>query len=120
MANVEFSSPKHGINVEIDEGSYICSGDYYGMPIKSALPIHGGAHCVLLLDPDASKAPAFENLICIDREGRVIWHAHLPTSPDAFLSIARIPEGILTKTWSGMSLVLDPVTGRELNRKFVK
>jgi hypothetical protein len=120
MTTVEFSCPRYGIIVEIHDGSRVCSGNYEGAQIKFALPIDGGACCVLLLDPDASTTPVFENLICIDLAGSIIWRARLPAIPDAFLSITRIPEGILTKTWSGMSLLLDPATGRELARNFVK
>jgi hypothetical protein len=120
MAIIKFSSSKHGINVEIDDTSNTCSGSYEGAAISSAVLTDKGMNCVILLDPDASKASAFENLLCIDREGRIIWRARLPTNPDVFVSLAQTSQGILTKTWSGMSLVLDPLTGRELNRKFVK
>ena len=70
MTKIKFSSPKHSIIVAIDDGSYACSGSYEGASIKSVLPMDDGAYCVLLLDPDANEAQAFENLICINRAGR--------------------------------------------------
>jgi hypothetical protein len=102
------------------DGSYSWSGEYDGTAVKRALPIDEGKRCILLLDPDANKRPAFENLLCIDQKGTLVWTAKLPTSPDAFLDVTSTPEGLLAKTWSGVTLLLDVRTGTELKRIFVK
>jgi outer membrane protein assembly factor BamB len=119
--NVIFSSVKSNIIVSQDEnGSYSWLGRYDGMPIKQAIPTDGGTHCVLLLDPDASDCQTFRNLLCIDVNGRLIWNAELPTSPDVFLDVSLSPEGLIARTWSGMQVVIDGNSGGELNRQFNK
>lgn len=102
------------------DGSYSCSGKYAGVDIKGALPSDDGKRCVLLLDPDAMQCPAFENLLCIDEFGQTIWVARLPESSGAFVSMGRGAEGLRATTWSGWKLILDPNTGAELKRTFVK
>ena len=120
MTKIVFSALRSGINVQRDGGSTICSGRFEGATIKSAIPLDNGTRCVMLLDPDASSAPAFENLVCIDRAGDLVWRAHLPTSPDVFVAVAQVSEGIVAKTWSGLSILLDLDNGREQARSFVK
>jgi hypothetical protein len=102
MTEIMFSALKLGITIQRDDGSIICSGTFEGASIKSAIPLADGARCILLLDPDASSASAFENLMCIDRAGDLIWRARLPTSPDVFVSVAQVSEGLVAKTWSGL------------------
>lgn len=119
--SVIFSSLHQGVVVSRNpDGSYSWSGQYNGADIKRAVPSDDGRQCVLLLDPDASKRSAFENLLCIDRKGTPVWTAKLPTSPDVFLDVTSNPEGLLAKTWSGLKVLLDQHTGVELKRIFVK
>jgi hypothetical protein len=73
-----------------------------------------------LLDPDANAQSAFENLLWIDRLGRPVWTAKLPTSPDAFAAVRSTPDGLVTNTWRGIEIFLDQYTGLEMNRVFVK
>lgn len=101
-------------------GSYSWSGQFNGADIKCVAPSDNGTHCVLLLDPDASKRSAFENLLCIDRNGAPVWIAKLPTSPDVFLNLISTSEGLVATTWSGLQILLDQHTGAELKRTFVK
>jgi hypothetical protein len=96
------------------------NSEYNGAAIKRAIPIEGGSRCILLLDPDASKRSVFEDLLCIDRSGRLVWMAGLPSNPDVFLEVALTSEGIVANTWSGLKILLDQRTGRELKRIFVK
>lgn len=120
MTEITFSALALGISVSRNDGSTTCRGRFEEMEIKSAIPLGGGDRCILLLDPDASSASAFENLVCIDRAGAVTWRARLPTNPDVFISVLQVPEGILAKTWSGMSILLDADSGQEQARSFVK
>jgi hypothetical protein len=68
--SVVFSALDQGVVVSRNpDGSYAWSGQYNGAAIKCAVPSDDGKHCVILLDPDASKRQAFENLLCFDRKG---------------------------------------------------
>ena len=102
------------------DGCYSWSGQYKGIAIKKALPIGSGKQCILLLDPDATNRSVFENLICIDQSGEPVWTAKLPSNPDSFLDIALCSEGMSATTWSGFKILLDPNTGKEMKRHFVK
>ncbi|MHB1530018.1 MAG: hypothetical protein ACYCXT_11440 [Acidiferrobacteraceae bacterium] len=119
--SIIFSSRRHGIVVSQHAGgSRSWSGQYNGASIKCAVPIDSGKRCILLLDPEANKLAVFENLLCIDRNGNLIWTAKLPTSPDVFLSISPSAAGIWVNTWSGLRILLDENTGAERDRAFVK
>lgn len=119
--DIAFSSLKHGITVYRDaEGKYVVEGAYEGKAIVKALPMDGGNLCVLLLDPDASKDQRFENLICVNRSGTILWRAKLPTSPDVFVTVEVAPDGISASSWSGLKLHLDPKTGQEIRRNLTK
>jgi len=119
--SIIFSSTQPSIVVsQNDDGSYSWGGQYKDMSIKQAIPINGGAHCILLLDPDASDRSTFKNLLCIDTTGQSIWNAELPASPDVFLDVSLSSKGLLAHTWSGMQVLLDSNSGRELERKFNK
>lgn len=102
------------------DGSYSWSGKYAGIDIKCALPSDDGKRCVLLLDPGASRRPIYENLLCIDESGQRIWVARLPDSTDAFVSVHPSGEVLRATSWSGWSLLLEPDTGAEIKRTFVK
>ena len=119
--NVAFSSIHPTLVVSHNpDGSYSWSGQYNGADIKRALPSDDGEHCILLLDPDASKSSVFENLLCIDRQGSPIWAAKLPSTPDAFVDVKANAAGLVATTWSGWNIFLDQNTGTELKRVFVK
>lgn len=117
----EFTSKRLGIVVSRDSaGSISWSGNFEGRALRAVAPLEGGAQCVLLLDPDSSKQPVFENLLCINKEGDVVWTAKLPDSPDAFVRISLEGKMILANSWSGFLLKLDAHTGKEIERVFVK
>jgi hypothetical protein len=121
VVTIIFSSLHQGVVLSRNpDGSYAWSRGYDGADIKSAPPIDDGRHCILLLDPDVNTKSAFENLPCIDRLGRPVWTAKLPTSPDGFVAVRSTPDGLVANTWSGIEIFLDQYTGLEMNRVFVK
>lgn len=118
---LDFSSPRHGIVVTQNmDGSYSWTGSYGGTPIIGAIPSEKGQNCVVLLDPGAGDRLVFENLLCIDCDGTIIWAAKLPSMPDCFVGMDRKPNGILANTFSGFLILMDSETGAELESKYVK
>ena len=108
-----FSVPSFGFRVFQDaNGSLHWQGDYKGMKVVNALPCSAGIHCIILLDMTASKKATFENLLCVGRNGHVVWKAELPKTKDAFVGFQRAADGLLhANTWNGYRVTLDPVTG---------
>ncbi|HEY2951379.1 MAG TPA: hypothetical protein VGK40_02285 [Verrucomicrobiae bacterium] len=102
-----------------EDGAISWSGSYRGMKVASALPIDD-AKCLILLDRMASKQEVFENLLCIGRDGNVVWQAELPDQPDAFVEFEIKSDGLRAWTWSCWMLKLDLGTGRIIEREFVK
>lgn len=96
------------------------SGEHNGISVQAVILADQNRKCILLLDPNAYKKATFENLICINRSGFLVWKAKLPANPDLFVQITREPNGVGAITWSGMEMVFDEETGSELNREFVK
>ena len=86
----------------------------------AALTVDDDSKCLILLDTVASKEPTFENLLCVERNGNVVWKAELPQSNDAFVSFEQTAEGLVANTWSGYRVRLDPATGKLMERQFVK
>lgn len=121
MSDIVFSSPPWGFKiVRESDGRYRCVGSLNGQPIVAAAPTSDGNFAIVLIDPGAEKSSKFENLLCLDRNGNVVWRAGLPAAPDSFLSFSILSDSVEGVTWSGFKVLLDLVSGQELKRDFVK
>lgn len=118
MGEIVFTANGNFIVIRNGEGPLDVKGFYRGAPIKAAFPLDT-ERCVILIEPDSSKANLFENLLCIGKSGRVLWRAALPSMPDAFVETSISETGILARSLSGYRLVIDPATGGEIRRDFV-
>jgi outer membrane protein assembly factor BamB len=94
--------------------------DYDGKKVQSAFPSADGARCIILWDGDACAKPRFENLFCVDRNGKTIWTAPLPDTHDFFVEARMEPDGLHAWSWSGFRLDLDPADGHVMSREFTK
>ncbi len=116
---VAFSSSDGVLVSQAADGYLEWSGQHDGTTIKKAIPLERDKRCILLLDPDSNKRPVFENLVCIDQSGAIVWKARLSSKPDV-LDMQMTSGGVLASTWSGYKILLDPSSGRALKRTFVK
>jgi outer membrane protein assembly factor BamB len=119
MPTEVFSIPGQFTVFRAEDGAISWSSSYRGMKVVAALPIDGERY-LILLDTAASKQEVFENLLCVERSGNVVWKAELPDQPDAFVKFEMVVDGLRAWTWSGWMLRLDPATGKILERQFVK
>jgi outer membrane protein assembly factor BamB len=90
--------------------------------VLSSLRLGDGQRRLVLYDWSHEPAYRFENLRCLDAEGRTVWIAQLPanTVVDGFVAV-RIERGsAIATTWSGHALTLDVDTGRIVGSEFVK
>jgi hypothetical protein len=88
------------------------------LPVLQEIETSKGS--LILLDPDASKQPTFENLF-LRRNGRIKWKAELPQSHDAFVSVKSTETGdIEAQTWQGLLVKIDLETGKTTKKEFVK
>jgi hypothetical protein len=93
-----------------------------GWPVEEVAPLLDGARAVVLLDYMAAPTMPFENLVCVDCDGQVVWRARLPTTSgaDAYVSFELIGDRLVANTWSGHQVILDPVTGEVQDARFTK
>src|SRR6478752_4828187 len=105
MGAIVFTANGNFIVIRNGDGSLAVKGLYRGAPIKSAIPI-GLERCIILIEPDSSKANLFENLLCIGKTGRALWRAALPSMPDTFVETSLSEAGILALSLSGYCLVI--------------
>ena len=119
MGAIVFTANGNFIVVRNGDGPLAVKGLYRGAPIKTAIPF-GPERCIVLIDPESSRANLFENLLCIGKTGRALWRAALPSMPDTFIDASLSEAGILAHSMSGYRLVIDPATGGEIRRDFVK
>ncbi len=94
--------------------------DYDGRRVEAAFPTDDGAHCILLLALHPAAHPRFENLFCVDREGKGVWTAKLPNTHDYFVHAHMEPDGLHATSWSGYAITFDIATGKTIRREFVK
>lgn len=121
MKKILFSIPRDRFFVyRTDEGSFLWEGGYQGMKVIAALPIEGESRCLILLDWMSSKQPTFENFLCVDPDGNVVWKAELPRSHDAFVDFQMTHDGLYANSWSCYYVKLDLGTGRIIDKRFVK
>lgn len=78
----------------------------------------GGGRRVVLYHWALSEEPRVRNLVCLDGEGRIVWHAELPPSdaPDCFTKIEQEGGAIVADTYTGARLYLSPGTGLPIAR----
>jgi len=98
-----------------------------GQPHILAFPIdeafqHGSLVVVVFApDSDPKKFGQFHNVIAVDCEGNKVWEADLPTSNtgDRYYRVANREPLTLNSTQS-FDVVLDPATGRIIEKVFTK
>ena len=88
--------------------------------MRAALPLAGGARCVILLDPNASEKAAFKNLFCAERDGTIAWTAELPETHDRFMDIQMGKDGLHAHSWSSFNVTLNATTGQAIRYEFTK
>jgi hypothetical protein len=94
------------------------SKSHSNLPVLQEIETSKGS--LILLDPDASKQPTFENLF-LRRNGRIKWKAQLPQSHDVFVSVKLTESGeIEAQTWQGLLVKVDLETGKTTKKEFVK
>jgi hypothetical protein len=115
-----FSVPSLPFRVlRTEHGGFEWQGTYEGMEVTAVELLEDDTRCLILLDLVATRKSRFENLLCIDASGQVLWKGQLPQGADAFVSI-RMSDGLYANTWSGYRVRLDPATGVILEQQFVK
>jgi outer membrane protein assembly factor BamB len=73
-------------------------------------------------DWSANQEYRFENLMCVDANGGLIWAAKLPenTGPDCFVAVTAVGNTIHASTWSCHALTLDSKSGKTLTCTFTR
>lgn len=104
-------------------GDVLWHGRPYEADVASLLAIPATADALVLLDY-MSKRGAFANLIRIGPDGEIRWRAQLPSadSTDAYVEFDYDDDGdfVVAQSWTGHSVVIDPSSGKIIERKFVK
>jgi outer membrane protein assembly factor BamB len=120
MGDEVFSVPASHFHVfRAEDGTLHWQGSYEGITVIAARPLDDNSGCVVLLDPGAMPRSTFENLFCVDANGKVMWKAQLPQSHDAFVDL-QLTDALYANSWSGYRVKLDPATGKIVDQVFVK
>jgi hypothetical protein len=90
------------------------------VPVTNVVPLSNEDGCLVLLDYHVAKKQTFENLLKIDRDGKIIWRAQLPESHNFFVAIRYSDDKLEANTWSGHLLEVDLQTGHAKNIRFTK
>jgi outer membrane protein assembly factor BamB len=94
-----------------------------GIPTTKVEPLPGSDSAVVLWDFMHDTDRSFDNLVCIDVRGNVVWTARTPAHQvaDAFVSFDIEPDGtLLAHTWSGYLLHINADTGQTISSEFAK
>jgi len=112
----------------IDAGDLLISGRNFwrgrpdGLPVLDIMLDRDREAAFILLDPPAGGGHV-RNLLLIGPTGDIRWRAELPDviGADAFVSMAFADDGsIVSGTWSGYRVRIDPASGRLLEQTFTK
>jgi hypothetical protein len=103
-----------------DADGWVTWSDYDGNKVMAVFPLEGGSRCVVLLHPDALEKARFENLFCVDHDGKTVWTAELPETHDRYMDARMESDGLHAGTWSSHNMTLDPADGRVIRSEFVK
>jgi hypothetical protein len=107
---------------DLSTGQTRWHGSPLGLPVEEVHPLQGAARAVVLLDYIAGPTGPKRNLICVDRDGQVVWQAALPTSssPESFVSFELLGNELFANSWSGWRVAIDPGTGDIRGAEFTK
>lgn len=85
--------------------------------VKRRIALDGNRRVLLYFWAHETE-PRVRNLLCLDRDDRVVWQAELPPSEkaDCFTSVEREGEALLAGTYRGETMRLCAGTGRRLDR----
>lgn len=93
-----------------------------GAPVEEVEPVSDASHAIVLLDYMSGSLGPFENLVCVDCDGSLVWQAELPStsSTEAYVSFELAYGRLTANSWSGYSVELDPRTGKLITSTFTK
>ncbi|HSQ65776.1 MAG TPA: hypothetical protein VLM85_21290 [Polyangiaceae bacterium] len=119
---MQFQLLNGAIEVTDATGRLVWRGKPLQHRVKSVIPLAGEDICIVLLDPDVQLRSHFENVVCVDPHGGVVWRASLPTSgnDDCYLALAYEGGALVANSWSGFRVRIDPRGGRILDAVFTK
>ena len=108
--------------VDASSGHQRWRGMPFGVPVSDARTLPGRTRAVVLLDYMARPTGRFENLVCVDCDGQVMWRALLPTddSNEAYVSFDLDDDQLRANAWSGNRVEIDALTGDLLRSWFTK
>jgi hypothetical protein len=101
----------------------IWHGKPYGCPISIIIPMPKLSGCIVLLEYyefSLSEYHGLGNLIFLNDDGKVTWHAELPESIDSYVYIKFDGVKLFANSWSGYLVQLNPINGKLLNKTFTK
>lgn len=77
---------------------------------------------VIVCPWDETSAFRLENLVCVDKAGKLRWRARLPdnSGSDCFVGVGFEGGVLFATTWSGYRIELQSSGGEHLQSKFVK
>jgi hypothetical protein len=109
---------------ETNTGIVKWQGKPYGCSPKKIVPIINPVGCVVLLDYDdfyQSKNRSKSNLLFLNPNGEIIWHAELPsTSDDVYTFLSEESQKISANSMNGFFVHIDLTTGKITDRLFTK
>jgi len=97
-------------------------GKPQGIPVSKAILLPYANDLIVLLEYAYHPRRPFRNLIRMRPDGSIIWHAELPqaTANDAYVDIELTGGSLLAWSWSGYRVVIDPVSGKIIQKTFIK
>jgi hypothetical protein len=120
MMQLVFSIESLLFGVFRDSDGSLHWSEYEGKKVKAAFPSEDGTRCIILLHSEASKKPRFENLFCVNPDGKRIWTAQLTDTHDCFGEAHMESDGLHAWSWSCYWTVFDPVDGHIVSQTFCK
>ena len=118
--NILFASSVLKIIVyQKDSGECVAHGTFDGIDILNSLPLDSGDKCVFLLMAN-KKRIKFDNLVCVNKSGEILWQSNILSAVDFFVSIELNFDIIIANSWYGYRVLIDKDYGREISRIFVK
>lgn len=105
---------------DASSGAVLWHGQPIGAPVEDVHQL-GPDAALVLCDYMAGPPGPFQNLICVDSLGRVVWRAELPTSSntEAYVNIDTTMR-ISANSWSGHCVTLDRSSGKIIDDVFAK
>lgn len=113
---------KEIVVTDLKTGAVVWAGRPLNRQVIDMAQLSQTSQAIILLEYYGTPADERQNLVAIDKDGRILWRSTLPTnaSTDAYTEMELLVSGVSAFSWSGHRVLIDLISGEIVDDQFAK